>query len=75
MTETDNHADFLVAFCCCVGLFGWIAYEAGSYNTRTERTYCAATLADGRELRTRWINETGDYRCTYSPGIKKSRRA
>jgi hypothetical protein len=76
MTEEDRFEDFLIAVGCAIAIFCWIAYEIGQHNARKERTYCASTLADGRELTTTWLGPQGHAQCTYAPsyGNKRNRR-
>ena len=77
MEETDNFLDVAIAFGCCLGLVGFIAYEIGQYQAAQNKNYCAATLADGRQLTTTWLGPQGHAQCTYAPvygGSKKYRR-
>jgi hypothetical protein len=73
--DQDN-LDLAIFFLCAFGLVGFVGVEIGEYTAMKKRSYCAATLADGRELTTRWLGPQGDAQCTYAPsyGAKKWRR-
>jgi hypothetical protein len=64
--DHDN-LDLAIFFLCASGLVGFIGMELGEYAAMQRRTYCAATLADGRMLTTVKLGPQGHAGCTYAP--------
>lgn len=72
----EDNLDLAIFFLSACGLVAFISVEIGQYTQMQKRTYCAATLADGRELTTAHLSNAGHTKCTYAPtyGAKKYRR-
>lgn len=54
-----------IAWFCLACVAAMLGIFFGQYQARTERTFCAATLADGRTLQTTYLSHAGHTKCVY----------